>query len=396
MKKIIEHTAVLAVVCSVFSQMDGLAAAARPLMYGLWVAALGMSLAERRGRLSLSPDCRVFIASYAVFAAYCLTAGFFDGAHLRANYLRVLLVPLLLTVFVEICPDSVIGQEQRLAKAFVLPAGIFAVYVHVKYISAYSAWLAAKSYVYPQKNSAAQIWSCAILLALFLIRPRGLGGKMMWYGISAYLLLVVALSQCRTALLALGLGAAGVVLFRSKHKLRWCAALAAALAFLWLHPFTRRFLNQVLLLERYAGADLNTLSSGRLESCARAWEAFIRSPLLGVGKWYVDCSYLLILTESGLIGFVLIELVWVRRIRANIPARSTGENAAGKQNFLVMITVFYLVESLLEGYPPFGPGVSALGFWLFTGILARQEGRLRRGGGAGRRPGTAAEAAASV
>ena len=92
-----------------------------------------------------------------------------------------------------------------------------------------------------------------------------------------------------------------------------------------------------------------------------------------MGSWYVDCSYLMILTESGVIGFLLIESVWLQVVIRNFRERFSGEDAPRVENFIVMLTVFYLVESLLEGFPPFGPGVSAMGFWLFCGLFRRRE-----------------------
>lgn len=35
---------------------------------------------------------------------------------------------------------------------------------------------------------------------------------------------------------------------------------------------------------------------------------------------------------------------------------------------LTCFVIFYLVESMLEGQPPFGPGVSSFMFWMLSEI----------------------------
>lgn len=67
---------------------------------------------------------------------------------------------------------------------------------------------------------------------------------------------------------------------------------------------------------------------------------------LDVGQYYVDCSYLGVLAELGLTGFVLVELIWGSRVYINFK-----QNKGFIKDFLFCVTVFYLVESVLEGYP---------------------------------------------
>ena len=35
----------------------------------------------------------------------------------------------------------------------------------------------------------------------------------------------------------------------------------------------------------------------------------------------------------------------------------------------VVMSIFYLVISIFEGFPPYGPGVASMAFWLFSGYL---------------------------
>ena len=125
---------------------------------------------------------------------------------------------------------------------------------------------------------------------------------------------------------------------------------------------TRSFIDQALLLTKNAGADINTFSSGRLDGWDRALATFAKSPFFGCGRYYVDCSYISVLAEIGILGFVLVESVWITRAVSNFKAGS-GLNSDA---FLMCLTMFYFIESVLEGYPPFGPGVSSFMFWFLS------------------------------
>ena len=85
----------------------------------------------------------------------------------------------------------------------------------------------------------------------------------------------------------------------------------------------------------------------------------------------MDCSYILILAESGLLGLIIVEWVWFKKI--TMCFGYSGEPKA--KTFLFMMTVFYIIESILEGYPPFGPGVSSFMFWFLSSQLINQSYR---------------------
>ena len=367
----IEIVFVLSIFFSIFSQVDRLGSVVRPVMYALWIILIVLGIIQSKGKVFVSKRTKIFLAMYSLYAVFILTCGVFNNIHFEARYLRVLIVPLFITIFVDICPYDIAEDYEFIAKVFIVSSAIFAITVQRNFISSYDAWLSARSYVYSQKNSAAQIWFCSILLSWFLISPKSTRERLFWYGASGYLLIVAGLSQCRTAILAFGVGLVVLIMFRSKHKVRWFIFFSAVIAFIIINPVTYNYINQALFLERYAGADLNTLSSGRLTYFARAIQTFLKSPIIGVGTWYVDCSYLLILAESGIIGFFLIETIWMSVLTQNLRYGFFSSDTNKKKDFVIIITTFYLVESVLEGFPPFGPGVSALGFWLFVGFLIR-------------------------
>lgn len=74
-----------------------------------------------------------------------------------------------------------------------------------------------------------------------------------------------------------------------------------------------------------------------------------------------------ILAESGIIGFLLIEIVWCSQLVRSLIFASKNKNMFGY--FVVSITVFYIMESFGEANPPFGPGAAVFMYWLMVELI---------------------------
>lgn len=360
----------LAVLISVFSQIDPLAKIARPIMYASWVLIIGVIVASTGRHFRLSRFTLSFIVSYILFVLICLVRLLLSRKFAFPNYAQVLLVPLVVTITGDYYSRLTEDKLQSVLRVYIVCALVYAVWAQITYFPSYSSWLQRVTYAFMLKNSAGQIWMAGVFMLVFLIEYNNLKWRIIGYIAAAYLLIMTGISQCRTALLAVSVVTACFVLFQMKRKGLAVLIIAAVAVFVWNFPFTRAFIDQALFLNKYAGADLNTFSSGRIGAWVRALNVFWDSPFFGSGQYYVDCSYILILAESGLIGFILIELVWGGELIRNLSFK-------GKRNiqlFLFCTSIFYIVESVLEGYPPFGPGVSSFMFWLLSAIYLGQDG----------------------
>ena len=309
-----------------------------------------------------------FLTAYILFLGLCVVSSFLDKKHMSANYIRVLVIPLMVTFASDLYANEDRALWNRIGRIYLFCSVIFAVWVQKTYFPSYAFWLNARVYLFAQKNSAAQIWVSAALFSVFLLDYRNTFEKIVVYLACAYLLLMTGVSQCRTAILGLFVSFVSYSVFLARKKRKWLLIMAFAMIAAWLIPVSHRFIEQALFLNKYEGADLNAFSAGRIAYYQTAFRVIQSSPIFGIGKYYVDCSYLLILAESGILGFILIEWVWIKKVAQCFQYRGDQKRRA----FLFMITVFYLVESVLEGYPPFGPGVSSFMFWLISGVLINQ------------------------
>lgn len=358
-KKGIKGLLYFTIAITVLSQIEMLKLA-RPLMHGSWIALIGLQLIIKRGILLRIRFTFIFLAAYFAYILFCLICYFSNSIFLENHYLKTLLVPMLVTFASNLMAEDIKRQEvHTLCKVYVIGAIVYAIYVHLKYFASYKNWLSANEYIFASKNSAAQIWSTGILICILVIAPRS-KNKILWYMISAYLLFVSAISQCRTALLALFIVLIVNILIHTKKKIVWITFLIALLFILYNNSLTRQFVEHVFLLDKYFGSDLNTMSSGRIDYWLNALNLFKQHPMIGVGSYYVDSSYVMVLAESGIVGFLLIEFIWGSRIILNFKHRKQSDY------FIISATIFYVVESFFEGYPPFGPGVSSFMFWFLS------------------------------
>ena len=355
---------------TVFSQMETLSEIFRPLMYIFWFILLGYLLSVNVGKIKMSSFIASYLFCYAIFLGLCLLQSWLDTDYEVASYLQIMVIPLLVSLISDLLHNKLsVNWIISTCKVYVFASIIFALYINVTFFSSYQEWLASQVYLFASKNSAAQIWCSAILILYFIILPVSKKKYFCYIGI-VYLLILCGLSQCRTAILGLVCVLAYNILIHSKYKIKWILIICASIVLLLVVPQSREFISQAFLLEKYAGADMNTMSSGRLGLYSKAWDTFCESPLIGVGHYYVDCSYLYVLAENGILGFLIIEFIWMKRIISNL---SNNKLTYARPYMLTSFVIFYFIESLLEGQPPFGPGASSFMFWLLSEIKVGEE-----------------------
>jgi len=371
---------IFCIIVSIFSQIEPIQPILRPLMYFSWPSACLYYLVAFKGKLHISQFTMYFAATYLVFILYCITCYLFGADNLESSYLKLLYIPLMLCCIGDCyAPHLTSKKFERLCCIYVWSALAFALWIHLTYFPSYGSWLNSMAYDFSQKNSAAQIWGGAIIVNTFLVSYKSSLTKYIGPCITGYFCFLILVSHCRTALLALALVLLYNVIFYSKHKILWIIALLAGVQLVLYLPSFHNFINHSLLFTKYEGTDMDAFSSGRLGLYTLAWKTFLSSPLIGVGKYYVDCSYLSILAENGIIGFILIESIWFYKISLHFISALKDKLYkqtrihSNRVRFLVSMVIFYIVESMLEGYPPFGPGVSSLAFWLFSEILLQRK-----------------------
>jgi len=367
----------IVIIITVFSQITDVDRFFRPAMYLGWIVLLGIGLITNNFKIKFFKQAKEYLILFGIYIIYCAVCSCFGGSHLQSGYMSLLPIPLLIMLVADLfCQDFDEESIRRIAIIYTLSVLVFSVWIHFTYFASYSNWLSFMGgYLFQTKNSAAQTISPAIYMIFFIIVSKENAEKKkiqyLWYVIALYFLILLGLCQARTSLLGLSVSLLIYALKYSKKQLQWLGGILVVAFIAMQFSSVQVFVEKIFNLRKYAGADLNTISSGRVNQYSSAIRAFIESPVIGQGKWYVDCSYLSILTESGIIGFLIIEPIWIGKIITNRRGYWYSRTQIGdeKRNFIVLLTVFYIIESVLEAYPPFGPGVTSFGFWFFCEMI---------------------------
>lgn len=362
-----EVICILTIITTVLTQVPTISSLFRPVMYVMWILALVMGLIHNRGRISANSFLLIFgFAILLLLLEYLLLM----STHKESYIIRVVPLPLV-CYLVGVLYTKVIHERSIIncLKAFFVISFAMFSYIFVAYIGNFSTWLNANYYIYEQKNSAAQIIGCVIIMSAFLLKPNS-----KWLNLGkniaiVFLFLVIIAMQCRTALIALIVTAAVYyfAILRGRKRVTVTILFIIALIIVINSNNLSQYVIKSFVFNERQTRNLDYFTSGRLTHFKNAWELFKEHPLFGTGHHRVDNLYLTILSDVGLFGFVPIIILWISRIVRNIIAfrnEKTPFTAC-----VLCLTVFYFFESLAEAYPPFGPGVCTFMFWIVCAFV---------------------------
>lgn len=315
----------------------------------------------------------VFSLSMVFLVLACCLEYLLSG---NIGYLSNVLILLLKTFlmyaigFMAASYITSIKEIKWIAFAFIFGAAVYAIWVYANYFPGITAWLSNQTYLFPSKNSFGQIAGVSSLCC-FALCAKAKSPLLRVAGvISGFLFAMSALfMQCRTSIVALAVGVAVLLYFLRMKKVTISLFLLVLFA-IALVPSVQGLIAHAFLIDAYQGADINAMSSGRIGAWRLALGALNGNYLLGLGEYYVDCLYLYVLANLGILGFAPIMVIWIGRIATSYSKASRGRAFRRSTLHLVLLslTAFYFIESILEAQPPFGPGACSALFWLLCGF----------------------------
>ena len=129
--------------------------------------------------------------------------------------------------------------------------------------------------------------------------------------------------------------------------------------------------------EMTTSESLNNITSGRLDWYKLAFQDFLSSPIIGIGAYaYIDSFFICTLRTGGiLMAIFLLPFVYgkmfkeFKKSNKIINSKEDFDNNVIDVMYIVRcFTIYFFVISLMEGYPPLGPGTSVFLLWIFYGI----------------------------
>lgn len=360
------HYLGVCVAVSFFSQIQPLQYILRPIMFVMWAICCMLCIVFRF-RNSLSRELLIFTGLYIILSLYCVTLSITGTAHLESNYLSVLTIPLIVSYIGESLFTCLTDRKIHIVVLYLyISALLFAIWVQSTYFTSYSQWINSLTYIFTQKNSAAQIWASSLLVGFFIFKPKVWYVRYILYASQLYLVILIFISNCRTSIFALLVTLCAFLVITRKIKYFFITGLLATI----LLSTSSSFVQHALHLDKHSGGSLDDYSSGRIELIEYALNVINDNFMFGVGHYYMDCSYVCILAELGIIGFIIVETILFLKF---YKIYKWHRNKQPFSHLLVCLAIYLWVSSMFEALPPFGPGVSAMTFWLLSSMIIRHK-----------------------
>ncbi len=364
---IVRFSFLLAVFGSIISQIPTVLSSSwgNPLKY-LWILPAFLLCFESPKEYLDRP-----IKWFLLFVLYFGLFGFVMEAFSLQHYLgrdmyNIMISFLIFSVSYKYWLDYGNEKQIKLISFFILISGVLLAYfLYVDYLRGGN--LLSRNFAYNKgKNSASMIILCSILISLLNFYNKKKWINIVKYVFFAFMFYVVVLLRSRATFV-------GVIyiiyyfIFRiHNRKLTFSILFLSAIAVIWVmtHPsLYNTVVNGILLAGRDA-EDLNELSSGRVYLLSEAWDIFKQNMWLGNGNMYMDCMPIVVLAQYGLIG---ASSIYVFLIFLGIKVYKFFKNDYIYLTSFLLFNVF-LLNSLFEAQPPFGPGVKCFMLWMMLGF----------------------------
>ncbi|MBQ8002484.1 MAG: O-antigen ligase family protein, partial [Clostridia bacterium] len=241
-------------------------------------------------------------------------------------------------------------------------------------------------YEFLAKNQMGQMLGTGVVFGFFILfqHYKNIVAKIVVLILASVSLMSLLVVGSRTPLIAIGVIA--IISFVSKKEKKG-SDYAFALAIIIAIAITVSFLGGLdYVLELFelndtsSSLDINDMTSGRFTLYEQALVEFVQSPLIGIGAaYYVDNFIINILRCGGVLLLILMLPISYGKMYSTY--KKTSEIAAHTDNSILVsasktLLIFYFVVSLMEGYPPMGPGTSTFFMWLLIGIVSGKGGLL--------------------
>lgn len=354
--------------------------------YGVWLLLLGYTLlrdftvyASRNLYFMVSFTGLSFVVSM-IFES----TGFY---WMRYSFIEIMIIPMLVYyICYRVALDSDGFNDSiidRVIKSYCVMTLIMAFQISLKFVINFSSWQHTETYLYvggTHKNSTAQILGVCFVVILNYFESEKLLEKLLKWISLGLILIAMLYVQSRAALIAVTACIIINVFLQKELKsaIKYAAVLICVVLIAFSIPEVKEIVMQAFFIDKYSvneNLDMNKFSSGRLDYWKATWSQFCDSPFWGVGHTYCDNFYINVLACGGIfLGFPLIIFFVMRLYRNYTYVKNYINIYEGVMEYRIvrtlgLVSIYYLVTSFFEGYPPYGPGVACLMLWLLCGYV---------------------------
>ncbi len=299
----------------------------------------------------------------------CATLEILGNEGINVSLLRPLLMCLFIYVIsLNIALDIDNSKLNFILLAYALSSIFVTIFVYQTMLSSGFDWTSGV-YAYNSKNSVSQIILTAVFFLIYLHGKKNKFFDIIIITTTAGLILSLFMLKSRASLLGIVIIVGSVLISDGYTRTTKFIVKITIIVFLMVIALNASFRTFFLDSIVFAGRDssnLNSISSGRMDMINEFPVLFSQRPILGYGRYYVECMPLDALIETGLVGGVFFNIIAIAPIVYAVKAYRKYKQQV--DFLLIIVGICYYVNGFFEQLAPFGPGVKCYMLWLLFGF----------------------------
>ena len=360
-----------------FSFLDEIADVCDKLRYVFWVLALLVIYIQSGIKLNFTIKYMTFVSILFILLSqvFHLLGYYTSSSTGLARYIG------FCALFYTVGYNFVWGSVKDIKKIFTVCfiGYLFLIITTIPKVNFYKDSM----YLFLQKNQLGQILGSGIIIEAFFLAKNSNNKiiKMLINICSGFSLVLLMQIHSRTPLIALVvLAIFSFFSKKNKNQKDYLIAFGIVIAIILLITYLGgiKFIKELFEWDKNTNLNtvkgVNDLTSGRIEGYINAINDFEKNPIIGIGfDAYIDNFILFSLRSGGLLfAIFIIPFVYIKMYKVYSRTKHIKENS---NEFIMNLnllarnyTLYFFVISLMEGYPPVGPGTSVFLLWLIYGI----------------------------
>lgn len=306
------------------------------------------------------------------FLLYCLAL---EGFSITATYISADFNNVAISFFIFLISYVYWARYGSLSVmnwicvSLVIVGLVLSLFVYENFFSDYD--VTSRSYAYNAKNSLGQILLSIVLVSSINFRPKRFFLRYVSYILLLPLLYVMFVLKSRATIAGFFFVVVYAIYKVKSVKIKCLAVLAVAIAvgYIIIDPTAYSVVVDGILFGGRDANDMDSLSSGRTEIIADAVKTIPDNLWLGIGNKYVDCMPIVMVIQYGILGASIIFFYLIAlglRVSKKIMQRRLHLTA-------YLLFFVFIINSLFEAQPPFGPGVKCFLLWMLIGFSFAQK-----------------------
>lgn len=317
-----------------------------------------------------------FYLFIAVFLLYCcLCEGIFGVKYLGPDSYNIGISCMVTAVSFAFWTEySNPKLMNRLVFCILLCSLVLAMSVYTDFIAGHG--IEERTYAYKSKNSLGQVLLAGALIAFVHIPKARLLKILYIIAIIVVLTIMFMLKSRATIVGALFLILYFAIKYKNKRArtLIFFLTICAILVILLNDTVYEIIVNNIFLASR-SGEDLDSISSGRMYLISGMINKVDGHLIFGIGQKYLDCFPIIIFIQYGIIGFIIVFLFIAKAL--NFTFHKVSHNNKIHLTAFLLLMIF-LLNSLFEAQPPFGPGVKCFLLWMMFGFSLAESSKYTK------------------